>query len=501
MILDIVHVRKLLVTPTWPSYNRQMKELSQRDYKKIIQRRDQRYDGRFYFGVVTTRIYCRPVCPAKPNPKNIVIFKSAAEAESAGYRPCKRCHPDLAPGSSLHSGTSISVKRALSLIESSINRGEDETFNVEALAESLGMTSRHLRRLFHEHLGASPIEIITTHKLHLAKKLVQETSLSISEIALSAGFKSIRRFNEAFKNYYRSSPSEWRGKRKSVKSGKQLELGLMVRSPFDWKSILAFLGRHETYGVEKVYDDRYVRFIPQKNNYAKIEISYDQKNSSLNLSLSGVELTEIRSLINRIKQLFDVNHNPNDLPKSKRIPPKGIRIPGAFDTYETAVSIILGQLVSTEQAKAKMKSLMLKYGHPVASSPEEVYFFPTPGKLKTAALEELGMTRYKANAIRELSRLIDEEGLQLDQSADINETKKRLLNIKGIGPWTAEMIAMRCLGDSDAYPKKDLIIMRALEAGLVDEEEWSSLKAYLTHILWREYGKSLSKAYTKKSQK
>lgn len=184
----------------------------------------------------------------------------------------------------------------------------------------------------------------------------------------------------------------------------------------------------------------------------------------------------------------------------KNISPKGIRIPGAIDAYETAISIILGQLISTDQARAKMKSLVLKYGILISKSPDEVYLFPTPNKLKNAQLEELGMTRHKANAIRELSRLIDEKNLVLDHSVDLDKTKSLLLKIKGIGAWTTEMIAMRCLGDSDAYPKKDLIVMRAIEAGLVNEEEWSSQRAYLTHILWREYGKKLSKLYAKKSQ-
>lgn len=394
----------------------------------------------------------------------------------------------------------ISIKRALSLIESSIDRGEDEFFNVEKLADSLGMTSRHLRRLFQEHLGASPIEIITTQKLHLAKKLILETALPLSEVAHSSGFKSIRRFNEAFKKAYHSPPSEWRQQKNSGKKNDQLILSFPLRQPFDWKSILAFLIRHETHGVEKVLPDRYIRFITDKKSYGKIEISYDKKSSSLKMLLQNVNLIEIRSIISRVKSLFDLNHNPADLPKSKNISPKGIRIPGAFDAYETAISIILGQLISTDQARAKMKSLVLKYGILISKSPDEVYLFPTPNKLKNAQLEELGMTRHKANAIRELSRLIDEKNLVLDHSVDLDETKSLLLKIKGIGAWTTEMIAMRCLGDSDAYPKKDLIVMRAIEAGLVNEEEWSSQRAYLTHILWREYGKKLSKLYAKKSQ-
>jgi AraC family transcriptional regulator of adaptative response / DNA-3-methyladenine glycosylase II len=254
---------------------------------------------------------------------------------------------------------------------------------------------------------------------------------------------------------------------------------------------MAFLGRHETYGLEEVTPDAFIRFLPIKGGYGTLKVTYEEKKSALKVELTDLPLIQIRSLLVKIKALFDVEHNPRDIPKSA----KGIRIPGAFDSFETAVSIILGQLVSTAMAKAKMKELVLKYGKKIsaAKTPKEVYLFPSPLILKDAPLEELGMTRHKANAIRELSRLVSLGDLNLTPSSDLELTKEKLLAVKGIGPWTVEMIAKRCLADANAYPKKDLIIARAIESGLVDEEEWSSSKAYLTHILWREYGKSLSK--------
>lgn len=473
-----------------------MTELSQKDFKKIIQRRDPRYDGRFYFGVKTTHIYCRPVCPARPKPENIIIFKSASEAEKAGYRPCKRCHPDLAPGSKFFEGTSVSISRALKIIDEAISENTIEDFNVSILADKLGMTDRHLRRLFEEHLGASPIEIITTKKLHLARKLVMETNRPLSEIALVSGFKSIRRFNEAFKQFYHFSPGLLRKKESKSSYKDQVVLHLMLRAPYDWNSVLAFLARHETYGLEAVNENSFIRYIAHEKGHGNLVVTFDPKKPALRIEINQLPLSLVPSILAKVRLLFDVHHNPSDLPKSKKISPDGIRIPGAFENYETAVSIILGQLVSTVQAKAKMKDLVLKYGKKISgNNPVEVYHFPTPAKLKKAPLEELGMTRHKANAIRELSRLVDEEGLLLSSSVDLESTRETLLAVKGIGPWTVEMIAMRCLGDTNAYPKKDLIIARAIESGFVDEESWSTSKAYLTHMLWREYGKSLSKAH------
>ncbi len=434
------------------------------DYKKIILRRDPRFDGRFYFGVKTTMIYCRPVCPAKPKPENMVFFKSQSEAEAKGYRPCKRCYSDIAPGSKILEGTAKSIWRALQIIDET--PGED--LSVENLADKLGMTDRHLRRLFDDHLGASPIEIMITRKLHLARQLISETELSISDIALSVGFRSIRRFNEAFKSLYHAPPTEYR-KGKIKTDPEILRLNVMVRTPYDWKTMMAFLDRHTTFGVELVENDTYIRFIGE----GSVTVSYSG-DGRLELSLEKIPMKDIKNVVNRIKNLFDVNHTPDLLPAKS----KGIRIPGAFDDFETAVSIIIGQLISTSQAKAKIKTLMETFGM-------------NPEVLSTAEIEKIGMTKVKAGAIRELSRLYLAGELNLSRSSDLESTRKKLLSIKGIGPWTVEMIAMRCLGDSDAFPAKELIINRVLEKKLVKEKDWETLRGYLTHYLWREYAGSI----------
>lgn len=464
-----------------------MEKLTDLDFKKIIARRDPRYDGRFYFGVKTTKIYCRIVCPARPKPENIIIFKSQSEAENAGYRPCRRCYSDLAPGSKLLEGTSTTVSRALRLIENS-----NDELTVESLAEMLGMTDRHLRRLFDEHLGASPIDIILTKKLHLARRLVTETSTSLSEIALASGFHSIRRFNEAFKKIYQATPTELRGNKKTAST--EIKLSLMLRPPFDWKNMMSFLDRHTSFGLELVQDNAYHRFIPTgRNAYGSVQVRLSPKQDALLLTLRDLPLSEVKKILLNVQNLFDVDHNPAHLPKSK-LKPLGIRIPGAYDEFETAICIILGQLISTSQAKAKIKTLVMKYGVHIK---DDVYAFPTPETLMHSEIEEIGITRVKANAIRELSQLYLTKEIDLSRGSDIEATRAKLLAIKGIGPWTVEMIAMRCLGDSDAYPKKDLIIERAIKLKLAQEQEWSSLRGYLTHILWRDYAVKLSKVTQK----
>lgn len=456
-----------------------MRTINDEHYRKIIERRDPRYDGRFYFGVKTTRIYCRPICPARPKPENILIFKSATEAENAGYRPCLRCRPDLAPGSQRREGTGVSVARALRLIE----EWPDESMTVESLAETLGMTDRHLRRLFTEHLGASPIEIMVNRRLHLARQLIVETQLPLTEIAFAAGFQSIRRFNEAFKDLYHRPPSDFR--KKAIDTPDGLELSLFVRAPYDWESLLGFLRRHQTYGLERVDAQTYRRFLGANSS---LEVRFDADASALRVKFHGVRLTGLRPLMARLRHLFDVDHNPSDLPAESGFQAAGIRIPGAFDPFETAVAIILGQLVSIPHAQQVMMRLVTAHGHRWAE--EEIFQFPAPDVLKEAPLEELGMTRQKAGAIRELARRVHGGELSLTRTVDMAQVRAQLRTISGVGPWTEELIAMRCLGDADAFPKKDLAIQKALASGMLEEPLWISLRSYLTQILWREYAQS-----------
>ena len=283
-----------------------MKEISTKEYKKIIARRDPKYDGRFYFGVKTTGIYCRPICPARPKPENILIFKSPSQAEANGYRPCKRCHPDLSPGRKFTDKKYSIVSKALEFIETDENEG-----NIETLSKKLKVSSRHLRRLFEEYLGASPIQVVKTKRLHLAKQLLLDSDISITEIALGVGFNSIRRFNEAFKELYEVSPSFIRKNRKNERKSGGIQLYIQVRKPYDWDYILQYLKRHIIHGSEVVTDDKYIRYITGTNKkVGKIEVTFDAKKSHLCLLCSQLSLRDVKKIIPRIKRLLDVEHNP-----------------------------------------------------------------------------------------------------------------------------------------------------------------------------------------------
>ncbi|MDA5192842.1 DNA-3-methyladenine glycosylase 2 family protein [Govanella unica] len=461
-----------------------MMTLTADNIRDIIERRDPRYDGRFYFGVSTTRIYCRPICSARPKPENIRIFRSPTEAEIAGFRPCLRCRPDATPGTTLFDGTVTSVTRALRLIDES----GDESLDVASLAERLGMTDRHLRRLFDSHLGASPIEILTSKRLHLARQLIEQTGMPVTGIAFAVGFRSVRRFNEAFRALYRMTPSEMRKAGAVVSDADGLRLSLPVRAPYDWDMLMAYFSRHETYGVERVRDGSYQRFLPTDHGYATLHLRHDAKKSALMVTLRDLPLTQVKAVLSALRHMFDSDHNPAHLPSASPIKPLGVRLPGAFDGFETALSIILGQLVSTTQAKKKTGDLVRRFGRKLGEDAGgEIFAFPGPADLVDQELETLGMTRARADAMRGLSRAVMSGDIMLSPAADLAATRAKILDLRGIGPWTTEMIAMRVLGDPDAFPKNDLVVARALQQAKVDDSAWATARAYLTHCIWRDY--------------
>lgn len=465
-----------------------MKQLTDSDYKKIIQRRDPRYDGRFYFGVKTTKIYCRPVCPARPKPENVVIYRSRTEAEKAGCRACLRCRPDLAPGTKIIDAGERIVTNGLRLIEES----SDGNLSVEFLARLLGISGRHLRRVFDEQLGASPIEIIQTRKLHLAKQLILETRRPITEIAFAAGFNSIRRFNESFKASYRLTPSKLRKNGSShARKADEITLKILVRKPYDFSSVLSFLQRHAAQGIEKVGSHYYERYLPNEQSFATARVTMNKRQDALLVNLRGFELKQISPVLVKIRRLFDVDHNPVHLPRTPEGKQTGVRVPGSFDPFEAAVSIILGQLVSIRQASGKLSELIRQFGTPING--KSIYRFPSPSELMTEEIEKIGITKSKAEAIRSLSCMVYDNEIRFSYSADVTKTRRQLLAIKGIGPWTTEMIMMRCFGDANAFPKSDLIIQRALEQNLVDEALWRTNCSYMTHYIWNEFAEAMSK--------
>lgn len=476
---------------------------------KIVCARDKRYDGRFYCGVRTTGIYCRPICPARPKLQNITFYRSAAEAEKEGYRPCLRCRPDLAPSSVQWNGTAAVVGRALAMI----NRGEFDDVPFEEFAAKLGVSDRHLRRLFEEHVGASPLEVAGSKRLHLAKHLLAQSNLSITEIAFASGYRSIRRFNEAFKSKFNMPPSQFKrsGDWSSHEGENFIRLDLPVIGPFDWEHIFGFLKNHRLDGVEGFGEGRYRRGISIGGAEGAVEIGYDPDEEQLSAKVFLSDSTHLRESMERLRDLFDTRLNPhahlNDLKKSDAIArcylgALGLRIPGAWDPFETAICIILGQLVSTEQARQKVRKLIAQYGAKISKPvfSECTHLFPTPSALVTADFQGIGVTKVREQALRELSRQVAEKKIDLSRFADIEKTKAQLCEIKGIGPWTAEMIGMRCLGDTNAFPRTDLIVKRVLDHHGKSKGDWSPWNAYITLALWKKYAVHLSRKRTRVSK-
>lgn len=475
-------------------------------YERARLARDPRFDGQFFIGVNTTGIYCRPICPAvSPKRENIAYFPSAAAAGEAGFRPCLRCRPECAPGTPAWSGTSTTVRRGLRLISS----GALDDGNVEQLADRLGVTSRHLRRLFGRHLGASPLAVASTQRLHFAKRLIDETSLPMSRIAEAAGYGSVRRFNDSMKANYGRTPRELRNgnsRRKLTVDAATLSVRLAYRKPFEWQSLLQFFGLRATPGVESVTGDRYRRTASLNGSHAIIELQPDKASGHLLLVLHGVATTSLFETVQRCREMFDLDAPVADIsavlerdPVLARLLLKqpGVRVPGSWDGFELAVRAILGQQVSVKAATTLAGRIASSYGD-VLSLPDGVEqgelsrVFPKAERLRRARIENCGVIRARADTIRALARAVSRGELSFDASQDPEEFCEALKSIKGIGDWTAQYVAMRCLKNPDAFPASDLGLIKAIERPLrvtpakllARAEEWRPWRAYAALLLW-----------------
>lgn len=450
--------------------------------------RDPRFDGRFFIAVRTTAIYCRPICPA-PSPKeeNVEYYPSAAAAVQAGYRPCLRCRPEASPGTPAWLGTSATVSRALRLIgESALDDG-----GVESLAERLGVGSRHLRNLFVEHLGAPPVAVAQTRRVHFAKKLIDETSLPFTEVAIAAGFGSIRRFNFVFQRMYGRTPTELRRLvRKRTEDEKECyRFRLPFRPPYDWPSILDFLSARATPGVERVSDGAYHRTIELNGIAGEIEVRLGS--NALDLWVRFPETRMLFLIVERVRRLFDLAAEPSEIERHLGRDPllterlrrrPGLRVPGAWDGFELAVRAILGQQISVKGASTLAGRIASAFGKPYG----DAFLFPLPDALAEAPIEKCGVTPARAQSIRALaSSPLSREAIGLAEPH-----LARLEAIPGIGNWTSQYVAMRALGEPDAFPSADLVLLRA--AGCRDTKElearsgaWKPWRAYAAMHLWQ----------------
>lgn len=477
-------------------------------YERARQARDPRFDGQFFIGVASTGIYCRPICPVtSPKRQNVRFFPTAAAAAEAGFRPCLRCRPECAPGTPAWNGTSTTVRRGLRLIAA----GALDDGGVEALADRLGVTSRHLRRLFTKHLGASPLAVAHTQRLHFAKRLLDETRLPMSHIAVAAGYGSVRRFNDAFRNTYGRSPRELRrtdrGRHAAGHAnGATLTLRLPYRDPFDWNALLAFFAPRATPGVETVSGDTYRRVVTVNGRQGVLEVGPAEKPGFLSLALHGIFTDSLFEISQRTRDVFDLDAPVADIGETLARDPKlrtwiarhpGIRVPGAWNGFELTVRAILGQQVSVKGATTIAGRIAARYGEPLALEGEVpdaglTHAFPTPERLLRARFRNLGLVRARAETIRRVAAAVLAGEVRFDAAQDPAEFCRALCAIRGIGDWTAQYVAMRALKYPDAWPATDLGLLKALEAPrrmkpaelAARAERWRPWRAYAALLLW-----------------
>jgi AraC family transcriptional regulator, regulatory protein of adaptative response / DNA-3-methyladenine glycosylase II len=470
---------------------------------RALRGRDARFDGRFFVCVRTTRIYCRPVCPARtPKRENCSFVPSAAAAEALGYRSCLRCRPETAPGTPAWAGTEASVARALRMIE----EGALDEGSVELLAARLGIGARQLHRLFVRHLGASPQAVASNRRLLVAKQLITETELPFSEVAAAAGFQSLRRFNDAVRTVYRRSPSELR--RGSRASGAQaaaaISLRLGYRPPFDWSRILAYLGGRAIPGVEEVEAETYRRTYRLGGSTGMIEITHEPARNALSVRIAGAGLLPVRQIVARVRRLFDLDADPAAISAALGDDPivgprlaraRGLRVPGAFEPFELAIRAVLGQQVSVKGATTLAGRVVQRSGTPLATAWSGLtHLFPSPEELARADLSGLGLTSGRAQALKSLAAACASGACELKPGVSLEESVARLVTLPGIGEWTAHYVALRALGEPDAFPAADLglrkvagggvpIAPRALEQMA---EAWRPWRGYAALLLWTE---------------
>ena len=447
--------------------------------------RDARFDGKFFIAVTSTRIYCRPVCPVRsPKQSNVRYYATAAAAAEAGYRPCLRCRPEAAPGTPAWLGTSAVVRRALRLI----HEGALDEASVEDLATRVGIGARHLHRLFLQHVGASPIAVAQTRRLHFAKRLLDETDLPMTEVALAAGFGSLRRFNFAFQHNYKRSPRELRQSRRRGRptpDGDEVVLRLAYRPPYDWPTLRTYLAARAIPGVERVDEQGYARTIQLTNGHAFVRVNALEGEPALELHVRGAEPSALFQLSAAARRMFDLAADPERIALAFKADRslstlvnrnRGLRVPGAWDAFECTVRALLGEASNPAQASTFLEKLVAHTGAAVAAGPQGLtHLFPSATALSTASLEGLGISAARIGAMQRVARATL-EGI-LDYGAGSEEVTRQLTSLAGIDHATAQYVALRALGDPDALPITD-------EAMQTRAEAWRPWRGYAALQLW-----------------
>lgn len=479
---------------------------------RAIATRDARFDGRLFIAVKTTGIYCRPICPARtPKRENLAFYPSAAAAQEAGYRPCLRCRPESAPDLGVWRGTSNTVSRALAMIEKGGLDGDDA--DVAALAERLGVGERQLRRLFRRHLGASPVAVAQTRRVHLAKHLIHETRLPMAEVALAAGFGSVRRFNETFRQLFGRPPGTLRrgGAGGSAPAGSHGEVTILLpyRPPYDWPAMLAFLRARAIPGVEVVSRDGYARTIEVGGAHGAVAVR-PAEGSALRATIQFPRLSALPVIVARLRRVFDLAADPEvigaHLAEDPTLAPlvaarPGLRVAGAWDGFELGVRALLGQQITVSAAIGYAGRLVAAYGKPLAGAITAdglTHVFPEAERLAEADLSTLGLTRARAAALGSLARAVVADPQLFGPRRSLEEAIRTLRALHGVGEWTAQYIAMREMREPDAFPAADIGLLRALADRrgrrpdprelLARAERWRPWRAYAAQHLWASQG-------------
>ena len=475
-------------------------ELDQEACYRALVARDVRFDGVFFVGVKTTGIYCRPICTARtPRRTSCLFFPSAAAAEREGFRPCLRCRPELSPGQAPVDAPSRVAHAVAARIEAGA-LNEDGT--LESLAEEFQLCSRQLRRVVRKELGVSPVELAQTHRLLLAKRLLSETQLPAVEIAFASGFGSVRRFNAAFRSRYRLSPTQLRRVPKRTESGQTLKLSLAYRPPLAWDAMLRFLAARATPGVEYVSGGKYFRTADIGKHRGWLSAAPVEGRSLISVEISNLLVPALGAVLARLKNLFDMNARPDvidgRLASDRRLAPlvarsPGLRVPGAFSGFELAVRAVLGQQVSVRGATTLAGRLAEALGEPIETPmPCLSRLSPAAERIAAASREELcriGITSARADCLGALARSVADGDLRLSPTPAPEAVVGRLLELPGIGDWTAQYIALRALRWPDAFPGGDLGIRKALDVQTAREaiaaaEAWRPWRAYAAMHLW-----------------
>jgi AraC family transcriptional regulator of adaptative response / DNA-3-methyladenine glycosylase II len=468
--------------------------------------RDSRFDGVFFVGVTSTRIYCRPVCRVKaPKAANCRFFDTAQEAEHAGFRPCLRCRPELAPGNA----PVDDAQRIAQLIVQRLQEGHfDEEAGLEAIADQFELSSRQIRRIVQQELGVPPIQLLLTRRLLLAKQLLTETMWPMTEVAFASGFSSVRRFNDAFTTRYRMPPTRLRKKATdgatALAEGETSTLQISYRPPYDWKGVLAFLAARALTGIEHVTDHSYARTVQLGTATGWIRVTQSKKQHALLVEFTHSLTPVLPALLGRVRALFDLDARPDVIAKRLRKDARlaravnanpGLRVPGAFNGFEMGLRAILGQQVTVKAATTIAGRFVEAFGEPIVTSlPELNRLTPVSARIARASIDDIarhGIVAARARSMIALAKAQESGELCLDGGAHHHpdDSMRRLEELPGIGPWTAHYIAMRALRWPDAFPKEDIAVRNNLGGVTAKQAEalsqpWRPWRSYAVMHVW-----------------